>query len=369
VTARFRLLSAARAERLARAASHVVPVALVVFVGVEWNGIPGQVRDTAAYHHAAAAAAGGGPLYDGLQAGPLEIPGEWPYIYPPPFAALLSLLPEFGYRTFDRLWLIANLIAFWLLAGCLARLARGRWSVRGTARWGGALFFMPGTLLAIHFGNIDLMLLAVAAVAAVLPGTAGFGLGMAAAVKVVAGWPLLAMAVRRPAVALPGFAAAAAVCIAASAAVFGIGQTVDLTLAWVRDVMPTLAQGQFWGESLDGLKAGGLSPWQYTGNLSLSFLPVQLAVLGGWDYSGGPLPAPVRLYLTGVAMLAPVTAAWLTRRHAVEFQMAVVLAAALLAAPIVRPYVLPVLLLVLAAWRSHKRARAVKPGTASNGLE
>jgi hypothetical protein len=368
VTGRIRL-SAARAERLARAASHVVPVALVVFVGVlEWNGIPGQVRDTAAYHHAARAAAGGGPLYVELRAGPLEIPGEFPYVYPPSFAALLSLLPEFGYRTFDRLWLIANLVAFWHLAG-LGRLARGRWSVRGAARWGVTLFFMPWTLLAIHFGNIDLMLLAVAAVAAVLPRTAGFGLGMAAAVKVVAGWPLLAMAVRRPGVALPGFAAAAAVCIAASAAVFGIGQTVDLTLAWVRDVMPTLAQGQFWGESLDGLKAGGLSPWQYTGNLSLSFLPVQLAVLGGWDYSGGPLPAPVRLYLTGVAILAPVTAAWQTRRHAVEFQMAVVLAAALLAAPIVRPYVLPVLLLVLAAWRSHKRARAVKPRTARNGLE
>lgn len=45
-----------RYHRLARAAVRVTPFAMVAFVAIEWNGIPGQDRDTLAYHEAAAAA-------------------------------------------------------------------------------------------------------------------------------------------------------------------------------------------------------------------------------------------------------------------------------------------------------------------------
>src|SRR5690606_18562126 len=100
----------------------------------------------------------------------------------------------------------------------------------------------------------------------------------------------------------------------------------------------------------------GLAPIHYTSNLSLSFLPVQLAVLNGWwGYAGGELPGMVRFYLTAVAILGPLLAAWLTRHRGATLQAAVVFAAAVFAAPIVRPYVLPVLLLVLAAVRHEQR--------------
>jgi hypothetical protein len=116
-----------------------------------------------------------------------------------------------------------------------------------------------------------------------------------------------------------------------------------------------LAQGQFWGESLRSLRTGGWHPVHYFDNLSLSFLPVQLAVLNGWGYDGGPLPGGIRAWLTGVSIIGPTLAAWLTRRRSPTAQAAIVFAAALFSGPIVRPYVLPALLLVLAAVRGERR--------------
>ena len=97
-----------------------------------------------------------------------------------------------------------------------------------------------------------------------------------------------------------------------------------------------------------------LHPVHYNSNLSLSFLPVQVAVLNGWRYEGGDLPGYVRHYLTAVALLGPLVAAWFTRHRSATLQTAVVFAAALFSAPIVRPYVLSVLLLVLAAARAER---------------
>jgi hypothetical protein len=353
---RLRERAAERARRLDRAAVHVVPFAVVALIVVEWNGIAGQDRDTAAYHHAAAAARVDGQIYEPAPPpGPHEFHGEWPYLYPPPLAALLSWLPDTSYRGFDRGWLLLNLVAFWVAAAALGRIANGRWSAAATGRWGAALFFLPGAVLAIHFGNIDLVILALVALGLALPASAGFSLGLAAAFKVTPVWPLLALALRRPRRTLPGLAAAVALLGGACLLVFGWGGSVALSAQWVTDVMPAVSQGQFWGESLDRLRAGSLSPVHYLYNLSPSFLPVQLAVLSGaWDYEGGPLPGPVRAYLAAVAIGAPLAAAWLTRRRSPEVQAAIVLAAALLAAPIVRPYVLSVVLLVMAALRQER---------------
>jgi hypothetical protein len=349
----------ARWQGLARALVLVVPVATLLGILLEWNGIPGQDRDTVAYHRAAVAARSNSPLYEPLPpAGPHEFRGVHYYLYPPPLAALLSVLPTVSYRTFDRGWLIANWLAFWVLAAARAKLATGAWGVAATARWGTAVFLLLGPWLAIRFGNIDLMILALAALGLALPAGGGALFGWAAAFKVAPGWALLTLLSRRPRQVLWSTGLALTTCAGACVAVFGATRTIALTNQWLTEIMPTLAQGQFWGGSLAQLRSGNLGFQDVVSNLSLSFLPVQLwAGWGGSAYDGGPLPGPVRLYLTAVAFAAPLIMAWVTRRRSPELQVAVVLAAALLAAPIVRPYVLAVLLLVEAARRQEGRGR------------
>ena len=344
-----------RWERLSRAAARIVPLATLVLVAVEWNGIPGQERDTRAYYDAGVAVRTGEPLYRTPPPGPHEFNGRWEYLYPPPLAAILSPVATWSYRTFDRAWLLLNLAAFWAFAAALGRIALGRWSAAGSLRWGAALFFWPGAVLSIHYGNIELVILALVALALAVPVSAGGALGLAAAVKITPGWGLLPFLARRPRSTALGLAVAGAVCFAGSAAVFGMGQLQSLVWQWTHFVMPTVAQGQFWGERLAGLMSR-TRPVDYFGNLSPSFAPVQLAVMAGWDYTGGPLPFVVRTYLTSVAFAAPVAAAWLTRSWSLRFQSAVVVTAAMLAAPIVRPYALASLLIVFASRRGEEQA-------------
>lgn len=347
-----------RLRNLGRATCVVLPVAMVVFMAFEWNGIPGQARDTLAYHRAGEVAAAGGNIYEPLPPpGPHEFTGEWFYLYPPPLAALLGFLPEVDYRTFDRMWLVLNFLAFWVLAAALGRIAGGAWSSGHTGIWGLALFFFPGTLMAIHFGNIELVALALVALGLAIPITSGTTLGLAAAFKVTPVWPLLTVLISRPRKVIPGLAVAVALAGGACLAAFGVAGTGALVAQWLRDVLPTVGQGQFWGESLARLKAGPLHPLHYLANLSIPFAPVQLAVMYGWDYSGGPLPGPVRAYLTATGIAAPLLVAWLTRRRPVPLQAAATLTAAVLAAPIVRPYALPVLLLLLATLLQQRRER------------
>jgi hypothetical protein len=347
-----------RFERFASAASRLLPFLLLLVVVFEWNGIPGQPRDSIAYFRAANAARDGSNIYEPLPPpGPHEFAGEWFYLYPPPLAALLSFLPAVDYRTFDRIWLVANVLAFVVLGLMLAKVARGSWTVRGGFAWSAALLFLPGAALAIHFGNLDVMILALFASAMAVPWLAGLTLGCAAAFKVAPVWSLAAVLLRRPRLTLPGLAAAVVLCVGACLIVFGLDGTVAYVIHWTRDIMPTVSQGQFWGESLEALKAGGLTPVHYFSNLSLSFLPVQIAVLAGWGHDGGALPAGVRAYLTLIAIGGPLVAAWLTRHRTVNVQASIIMAAALLCAPIVRPYVLAIALVVLAALREERRTR------------
>lgn len=348
-----------RLPRLIRAAVHLTPFAMMAFIAMEWNGIPGQARDSLAYHEAAEAARSGTGIYEPVPGGgPHEFTGRWYYIYPPPLAALLSLAPRSSYRTFDRGWLLVNLLAFWTLAASLGKISSRRWTWEGTARWGAALFFLPGTLLAMHFGNIDLIILALVGLGLALPASfAGGLLGLAAAFKVSPVWPLLMLGLRRPRDVISGMMAAFTICAGACILVFGVVETPLLAHFWLKEVMPAVTQGQFWGESLARLQEGGLGPQHYFANLSISFLPVQLGALSGWwGYDGGPLSAAVQAYLTAVAIGAPLLVGWITRKRDPRVQASAVLAAAMLGAPIVRPYVLPVILLVVAAVQGTRQA-------------
>lgn len=366
VARRLRRALATRLRFALEAVTFVVPVLTVLIALTEWNGIPGQpFRDTAAYHAAGEAARNDGDIYDPLPPpGPHAYRGQqhYLYLYPPPLAALLALLPRTRLVTFDRAWLCLNIVALWIFAASVARIANRTWNLRSTLRWGAATFFLPGTWLAIHFGNIDMMILALVALGLAHVPIGGAALVLAAVFKVTPVWPLLVRLLRAPRDTLGPAAAGVSVCVAACWAIFGIDQTVALSLRWIRDVMPSLSQGQFWGGSLAVLLTG-LHPVHFTSNLSLSFLPVQIAVLNGWPYEGGDLPPYVRGYLTAIAVLAPIAAAWLTRKRSATLQGAVVFAAALFAAPIVRPAALLALLLVLAAARGERRARLTAAAT------
>lgn len=347
-------------RRLGIAAIRVVPMALVLgVVVVHWQALPDFPRDTLAYYQASAAAADGTGIYDVPPPGPHELRSidQLLYLYPPPLAALLSPVGDVGYRAFDRLWLILDVLAFWVLAAALAKIARGSWTFDGTTRWAAAVV-VPGPLLAIHFGNVELLVLALVALGLALPALGGFALALGAAVKISPIWPLATLAIRRPRRIGPGSAAAFVLAAGACLVVFGFTGTRDLVTQWFTQIMPTVGQGQFWGGSLAALQHGGLRPMDYIACLSPSFLPVQIAVMAGWwDYQGGPLPGPVRVYLAAVAVGVPMLVAWLARRRSPDVQAAAVLVAAMFAAPIVRPYALAAPLILLATVRRAQRER------------
>lgn len=351
----LRRLLTIRGAALARAATHVIPFVLAAFVVVEWNGIPTQDRDTRAYY-SAATAPDHTAVYDPLPPpGPHEFTGVWHYLYPPPLAALLSFLPSIHYRTFDRLWLIANTGSLVLLGFLLSIIANGRVDLSSASSWTTAVIFTPGALLSVHFGNIEPMIIALVAAGLAFPRWGGFTIGCAAAFKVNPVWPLGFMLLRRPAAVLPGLLLAAAFCAAVCLAAYGLAGTSVLVTTWIDRVLPSVSQGQFWGESLRGLASGEVRLQDYFGNLSISFLPVQIAVLSGWQYEGGDLPTAIRMFLFVFGTAVPVCVGWLTRHRSLQVQAAAVFAAALFSAPIVRPYTLPVVLLVVAAVRAERR--------------
>ncbi|MBT8396562.1 MAG: DUF2029 domain-containing protein [Gemmatimonadetes bacterium] len=360
----FRVSKVERLRRLGRAFVNVLPFSTLLFIGLEWNGIPGQPeRDSVAYFTASRSAGPGSDLYgDQPSRGPHEFSGEWLYLYPPPLAALLSFTPDVSYRTFDRFWLLVNMLSMWLFGASLARLRLGHWSVRGTLNWTAVVFLMPGSLLAVHFGNLSPVIWALVGLGLALPRLTGAALTVAAAFKITPVWALITLLIRRPRKHLGSAVASGALLTLISLKVFGLENLIRLCIRWFTDVAPALSQGQFWGGSLAILK-GGIGPLEILGNLSLSFLPVQVAVLSGWGYDGGTLPPMIRLYLLLAGVGGPLVLLWLLRRHSPQLQATLILAAALFLSPITRVFSLPLLLLPLAL-RMRDRSRTLPASTA-----
>lgn len=163
----------------------------------------------------------------------------------------------------------------------------------------------------------------------------GLALGLAAALKVLTGWGLL-FALRGPHV-WRGAALAVLAGIAVMLAGLGPDGAVAESVTWLRDVVPVLGQGEFWRADTDWSVAGVPIPGLAPGNLSLSFLPVQLLV------GGPPLPGAARVWLTVSSVGSPLLAGWMLRRRPLEQQVAGVLAAAVLFSPICRLNYLPML--------------------------
>lgn len=292
-------------------------------------------RDVPVYWYAAKNALEKQPIYrKQIEYGPGNSP-EGVYIYPPPFAAIIAPFGMLPFEIFSRIWFCILLTSFWLYAYCLARLFKdNQITIRDVLIWGLILGLFPGTYIALGFGQVDPLLWALF----------GFGLlcsarpvlwALAAVIKIFYVWPWLADAVgiarsggivillRRlvPAVVLLGLL------------VFygGIVCGWDSYLIWIRDVLPTLSQGN-----------------SNAHNVSIPFSVLRLARLLGWQYSGGPLPVLAHLWLSAASIGGSLLVWFYLRSHPIQILSAALAAAAILFSPVCWPYYLPLLLPLVA---------------------
>ena len=249
--------------------------------------------------------------------GPSSLPQY--YDYAPPFAAVLSPLGALPFVTFARVWLILTLVAFWLFAWGLARLS-GEGSLSRTLICGVIVGVFPGTYLAIALGQIDPILWALFAW-----GLVGMSRpilwGLAAIIKPFYIWPLLAAERQWRALIPAGIVAVALILLG------GFVCGWESYIIWVRDILPTLTQGNF-----------------KTGNVSLSFAVIRLARFLGWNYLGGPLPTLAHLWLTVASVGAPLLTWRFLRRFSPQIKCAGIIVASVLFAPICWTCYLPLAL-------------------------
>lgn len=186
--------------------------------------------DVPGYYRAAAHVLAGEPLYREV------LEGGWgAYIYPPTFAVAIAPLALLGPVGFQAVWYGGILVAFWLYAAALVRLAGRELRLEHVLTAGAILLVVPGTSTSMSFGNIDLLIWALCA-ASLEDGRAPWA-AVAGAFKIYPGWSLLAGG-RRELVA--GAAAAAAV-LGLTAAVAGPGAFVD----WIK-VAGMMSAGVDW---------------------------------------------------------------------------------------------------------------------------
>jgi hypothetical protein len=315
---------------------------LMVFLPTHW-GRTDVHRDVTYVYTAAERVRTGQPLYwPWADYGPhvhTEAGPPYPFDrhpYPPPLATVLAPATTLPFATFARLWYVPLLLAFWVYAWCLARLALERADVWRVVIVGLILSLFPGTYRVLSLGQVDPILWALFGLAMVVPALRGAAFAASAAVKLYAGWPLL-FAVKREGrrVLLP-----AAAVFAAAFLVSGVTLGFDIFFTWTRYMLPVISQGTFNAD-----------------NVSISFAGLRLARLLGWDYVPGPLPLAARMYLTVVGIAAPLAAGWLTRSARATVQYSLVGCAAVLFAPLCWSSYLPLLLVPMAVgvcvWRER----------------
>jgi len=266
---------------------------------------------------------------------------EGVYIYPPTFAAILSPFSAIPFTWFVRLWYCGMFVAFWVFAWSLARMSFGdQVDLRRALIWGVILDLFPGGYAAFSVGQIEPLLWALFGI-----GLLGFARSLLwaadAFVKPFYIWSLLAyigdvwsknglkvlLSKLMPAVAFT------AVLVLAGGLICGW----DSYVVWVRDVLPTLSQGNF-----------------NAGNVSLSFAVLRIARYCGWHYAGGPLPLVAHIWLTVVSIGAPLLVWRVLRRASEPLKYACMAAAAILFSPVCWTYYLPLLLPPVAILFHHR---------------
>lgn len=332
------------ASLLCKAAVFLWPLLLLVmWLPQNWNRTD-DLRDTPIYYDVARRVLDGQPIYQ-------PWPGYGPdqflnrYFYPPPFAAFIAPLGHLSPQAFSNLWYLLLLVAFWIYAWCLARLACRRVSVFNVLAARLILWLFPFGRLALTYGNAEPFVWAFFGLALASGAKRrGIALSAAALIKI---HPILTLLIawRREgkAVALPA-ALTLFTGFFLSALVFGIGAYRD----WWTAVPSVVGQGSF-----------------NHANFSLSFAGLRLARELGWQYHGGPLPATARLYLTAMGFVGPGVAVYLSRKCEPKLQYAFVANAAILFAPLCWHMYLPLLLtpaaILFKEWTARRSTAARAP--------
>lgn len=261
------------------------------------------------------------PLYPLTPQGDPRTPdgGHLPFLYPPPFAALLAPVGALPQPAAVRLLKVLTFLSLWAYAAALCKLATSGVTWRGTLGAGAILTVTPGMHFNLISGQVEPFLWLMLALSLLTPAT-GVWLAASCLVKPFAAWPLALAALRAPRRVLPQAALTATLGLAFGALLCGFGAYA----AWLHYTPERMYRVIFFGE-----------------NISLGLLPLRVL---GWQ----TLPSWGRAFLMGMYVLGPGAAAWLTRRRPLPLQIAWVAAAAILFAPFSRLYYLPMLLVPLA---------------------
>ena len=324
-----------------------IAAAWLVFVWITRAVLPAFAltdmrRDAILYYRAARAADAGAPLYTPRpNYGPDSKPFE--YLYPPPFAAAIAPLGRVSWPTFILIWRVGLLLSFAGYALCLCALC-GRRDAWTFLAWLAILHLWPGTFRALALGQIDPVLwllggLSVWGARAATPSAGwaraacGAALGASSLVKIYGVWPLLALGKSEG--RARAWAAAALVMVAGLA--WGVGRCgLDSYAQWAHAVLPVAGQGTF-------------NPDNYS--FSMGVLRIARAL--GWNYAGGPLVGPPKMWLSFAAIAGPLGALLASRRLEVRWRVALVSCAAAWCAPLCWSTYLPLaLLLVALAWKN-----------------
>jgi hypothetical protein len=323
---------------LARRALVAVGVVVAVLQGALWLPAHWARTDTAnldftVYREAAASVVAGRPVYGSCRGSDVRVPPNC-YLYPPPFAAALAPLGGLSARAFQRAWYLAILVGFWGYAAALTAIACRRVTLARLSIAGLVLLFTPGTAVTMSFGNGDLFVWTLSALALASPRWRA-ALAGAALLKLYPAWAAGVAVVREGRRALWPSAVVGAAGFLLGGLVLGFGAYA----AWLRDSGPVLAQGSL--------------VWI---NFSVPMAALRLlSALGLGDLSGPALPAGAVTFLVLAEIGGVGLVAIATRRTRPEMQYALVLLAAVVFAPICWWYYAPVALIPGAVWVRGQR--------------
>lgn len=292
---------------------------LVVWLPLNWNRLD-RDRDIIVYYDAAMRLKTGAPLYEPWpEYTPALVPNR--FFYPPPFLLLARPLAELPFLWFCRVWYLLLLAAFWIYAATLGALATGGWNWRPTLIAALAVGLCPPTYIALGYGNFEPVMWACYGLAFSTRLRAA-PLALAAMMKLHPIWALFLVIHHG---GKRAFFPALTILLAG----FGLGIWlcgVQNALGWWPATSPVISQGTFLRE-----------------NWSLSFAVLRVLRIFGWNYSGGPLPNPARLYLSLTALLAPLSTLYFTRRKPLDLRLALTASATILFAPLCWHMYIPLL--------------------------
>lgn len=316
---------------LAVAILHLV-FQFALWLPLNWNRTD-RYRDMTVYYDAAMRLKAGDSPY---QLWPEYTPALLPsrFFYPPPFLLLARPLVELPYVWFCRAWYLILLAGFWVFAACIGQLASGKWGWRPTLLAGLALGLYPDSYVALGFGNFEPVMWACYGLA-FSTRFRGVPLAFAAMMKVHPIWAL-ALVVQKE-----GKRALIPALMVLSTG-FGLGIWLcgwQNALQWWPATSPVISQGTF-----------------FDGNISLSFAMLRVVRWLGWGYTGGPLPTWARLYLSLMALGAPLTAIILSRRKPLEMRLALTASATILFSPLCWTMYIPLLFAPAAMLYREKRS-------------